>query len=375
MPLRVQVTGKLQDSLGASYMHEFKACGGTIGRSLECEWAIPDSKRYVSSRHAMIDYQSGAYYLVDLSRNGVFVNGSDAPLGTGNPQRLFDGDTLRIGEYHMEIAIIEDANEAPEDGMRDSIVRAQMVAEDESMEMSMLAPDAIEDAGDFDLMLQPGDESGELSAISDMGDIDDLAAFQTQRYPAESGVEKGAEIFIKSAGLDPLDFKGIDPTTLLQVAARLLCEFADGTHLLLQSKDTIGRKYKLKNKSSDTTANPLRASDGLDSAMRLLLSSRNDVHRSGTDAVKAAFAELKQHQQAVIPALQEALNGYLDRFEPTSLDRYVEELKQRTGVHQTEFRELYAEAYNGLAQRKNGELPREFDAEFSRAYDLESADS
>ena len=98
MPLRIKVTGKLQESLGGAYMHEFKACGGTIGRSLECDWAIPDSKRYISSRHAMIDYQSGAYYLVDLSRNGVFLNGSDAPLGKGKPQRVFDGDRLRIGD-------------------------------------------------------------------------------------------------------------------------------------------------------------------------------------------------------------------------------------------------------------------------------------
>jgi type VI secretion system FHA domain protein len=218
-------------------------------------------------------------------------------------------------------------------------------------------------------MLQPGDDSGELSAISE------ASPFETQKFVAADGIDKGAEIFIKSAGLDPLDFKGIDPTTLLQVAAQLLCEFADGTHMLLQSKDKIGRKYKLNNKSSETTTNPLRAADGIDSAMRLLLSSRNEIHSSGTHAVKVAFAELKNHQQAVIPALQEALSGYLDRFEPNSLDQYAEELKQRTGVHQTEFRELYAEAYNSLTQRKNGELPREFDKEFSRAYDLETSES
>jgi type VI secretion system protein ImpI len=362
MPLRIQVTGKQRDSLGEAYMHEFKACGGTIGRSLECDWAIPDAKRYVSSRHAMIDHQSGAYYLVDLSRNGVFLNGADTPLGKGNPRRLFDGDKLRIGEYQMEIAIIEDPSEQTDDRMRDSVVRAQLVSEDESLELSMLSPDKIADAFELDVILEPSDEPGELSGFNEIPPKD-----PTRRL----GAEDGAEVFIKAAGLDPLDFKGIDPKTLLRVAARLLCEFAEGTHGLLESKDKLARRYKLRNKSGSGPANPLRASDGIDSAMRLLLSSRNDVHSAGTEAVKSAFVELRHHQERVLPAMREALCTYLGHFEPESLDRYVQDLRQRKGSTQSEFRELYAEAYNGLAQTKSGELPRQFSDELVRAYELE----
>ena len=109
--------------------------------------------------------------------------------------------------------------------------------------------------------------------------------------------------------------------------------------------------------------------------MRLLLSSRNDVHQSGAEAVKAAFKELKAHQTGVIPAMQEALTSYLERFEPATLDRYVEQLKEKTGVKSTEFRDLYAEAYNGLARGKDGALPKELDEEFSRAYELETENS
>ena len=79
--------------------------GGTIGRSPDNDWVLPDERRYVSSRHAMIDYQGGAYYLVDTSRNGVFVNGADTPVGQGHPQRLFDGDQLRIGEFEIAVDI------------------------------------------------------------------------------------------------------------------------------------------------------------------------------------------------------------------------------------------------------------------------------
>ena len=154
MPLRLQVVSAHRESMGGAYVQEFKACGGTIGRSLECDWPLPDAKRFISSKHAMIDYQGGCYYLVDLSRNGVYVNGSNAPVGKGNPQRLFDGDTMRLGEYEIKVAIIEDASESSEDGMRDSVVRAQLVAEDESMEMSMLPDNAIQDSVSLDAMLR-----------------------------------------------------------------------------------------------------------------------------------------------------------------------------------------------------------------------------
>ena len=168
MPLRLQVISAHRESMGGSYIQEFAACGGTIGRSLQCDWPLPDSKRFISSQHAMIDYQGGAYYLVDLSRNGVFVNGSKKAVGKGNPQRLFDGDIIRLGEFEISAAIIVDPNEADEDGMRDSIVRAQMVSEDESVELAMLPADQIRDENILERALHPGNTSGELSALTEV---------------------------------------------------------------------------------------------------------------------------------------------------------------------------------------------------------------
>jgi type VI secretion system FHA domain protein len=61
----------------------------------------------LSSRHASIDYRSGSYYVIDTSTNGVYINGSDQPVGRGKPQRLFSGDRIRIGDYEIEVAIDE----------------------------------------------------------------------------------------------------------------------------------------------------------------------------------------------------------------------------------------------------------------------------
>jgi type VI secretion system protein ImpI len=357
--------------MGGSYLQEFAACGGTIGRSLECDWPLPDSKRFISSRHAMIDYQGGAYYLVDLSRNGVYINGSDTPVGAGNPQRLFDGDLLRMGEFEMQVALIDDPNESDEDGMRDSVVRAQMVQEDESMELAMLPADQIRDEYALDAILRPGDASGELSALSELPpkavELFNIAASQR-------ALHETTDEFLKAAGLNPDDFRGIEPKVLLNNAAHLLGEFVDGTHALLIAKDKIMAGLEIKSQAPLARSNPLRSADGVDNALRLLLGKSNDVHEHGTKAVEAAFDELQQHQRAVINAMRNALGDYLGYFEPQALERHFSELKKRTGTSTDAFRDLYAQAFAGLAQPNQHKLPQVFDEEFARSYELETTE-
>ena len=106
MPLRLQIVSRHRQRLGERGMREFGHSGGTIGRSLESDWVLPDGQRYVSSRHASIDYRSGSYYVVDSSTNGVYVNDAEQPVGRGNPQRLFTGDRIRLGEYEMQVEIV-----------------------------------------------------------------------------------------------------------------------------------------------------------------------------------------------------------------------------------------------------------------------------
>ncbi|MEO8466025.1 MAG: type VI secretion system-associated FHA domain protein TagH [Gammaproteobacteria bacterium] len=110
MSLRLQIVSRHRQSLGERGMREFGHSGGTIGRSLESDWVLPDGQRYLSSRHASIDYRSGSYYVVDSSTNGVYVNDAEQPVGRGNPQRLFTGDRLRIGEYEMQVEILGEDN-------------------------------------------------------------------------------------------------------------------------------------------------------------------------------------------------------------------------------------------------------------------------
>lgn len=130
MGLRLQIISRHRQGLGERGSKEFGHAGGTIGRSLESDWVLPDGQRYLSSRHASIDYRSGSYYIVDTSTNGVYVNDAEQPVGRGNPQRLFSGDRLRIGEYEMGVEIDDETDtnaHLTDSGHVDPVTKAQRV--------------------------------------------------------------------------------------------------------------------------------------------------------------------------------------------------------------------------------------------------------
>ena len=143
---------------------DFGHNGGTIGRSLESDWVLPDGQRYLSSRHASIDFRSGSYYVVDTSTNGVYVNDAEQPVGRGNPQRLFTGDRVRIGEYEMSVEITDedDTRETlANDRHIDPVSRAQRVPPPDPTRADMVAPHEITAVG-IEMLI---DEEAEASQI------------------------------------------------------------------------------------------------------------------------------------------------------------------------------------------------------------------
>src|SRR5262245_31804494 len=105
MALRLRVISDHRQRLGDKSTFVFGVSGGSIGRSAENDWVLPDDMRYVSGRHARIVFHKGRYLLQDTSSNGTYVNDNDRPLGNQNPHELKSGDILRFGEYHVQVQI------------------------------------------------------------------------------------------------------------------------------------------------------------------------------------------------------------------------------------------------------------------------------
>jgi type VI secretion system FHA domain protein len=92
----------------AKTSHMFDKRGGTLGRSDSNLWVLPDLEKFLSSCHCEVLFESGAYFLLDLSTNGTFINSAFEPIGKGSKVPLKHGDVFDIGEYRFSSEIIDD---------------------------------------------------------------------------------------------------------------------------------------------------------------------------------------------------------------------------------------------------------------------------
>jgi hypothetical protein len=78
--LRLKIVSDQRRSLAEHSSAVFSGEGGTIGRSADNDWVLPDPSRYVSAHHARVQFREGHFYLQDVSTNGVYVNDDMEPL-------------------------------------------------------------------------------------------------------------------------------------------------------------------------------------------------------------------------------------------------------------------------------------------------------
>ena len=76
--------------------------GGTIGRNPDNALVLPDSERWGGRQHARISFRKGAFFVMDTSTNGTFVNTELLPKD--QDVELHDGDTLGIGTYEIRVS-------------------------------------------------------------------------------------------------------------------------------------------------------------------------------------------------------------------------------------------------------------------------------
>ena len=152
MALRLRVVSEHATRLGEQATKVFGVHGGTIGRATDNEWILPDPERYLSGKHARVDFRAGTYVLVDTSSNGTYVNGAQVPLGKYHDYALKDGDYVRLGEYELLVSIDKSNDFPPEE--------SAIVAYDGQSPSSAVRKSTANDLGaDLDLsqLLEPSD--------------------------------------------------------------------------------------------------------------------------------------------------------------------------------------------------------------------------
>ncbi|MEO5369663.1 MAG: type VI secretion system-associated FHA domain protein TagH [Magnetococcus sp. DMHC-1] len=83
--------------------HTFDEFGGTVGRSTNNTWVLPDPQKRLSRNHFAIYFRSNSFWLTDTSTNGVEVNGLHTSYG--DSVCIKEGDRLQLGDYGIVVQV------------------------------------------------------------------------------------------------------------------------------------------------------------------------------------------------------------------------------------------------------------------------------
>ena len=105
MSLQVTLTlcGSEQPADVGEMSQSFGPEGGSIGRSVNNDWVLPDP--HLSKTHCFVGFRDGAFTITDVSTNGLYFNSEEQRVARGETRPLQDGDTLRMGEYRIQVSL------------------------------------------------------------------------------------------------------------------------------------------------------------------------------------------------------------------------------------------------------------------------------
>ena len=386
MPLIIKLVSEHRDLVGDDCVREFHETGGTIGRSLRNDWILPDPDRYISGRHATIDFKGGMYYLADTSSNGVYMNGEIEPIGNGNPRRLFDGDRMRLGDFEFEVEIDKGESlimplDAEPSVAPDNI--EQFVDEDVLITgMQLLDENEITGDDEFQSVLfgkEPEKPDPEPEVADESANDDEANGKSAAEKDVGVTAEDLFDSFLDGLGVSRVELHpSVNRPEMMLTAGLVLREFVEGTIKLLSSRANLKNTFRL----DQTTVlprhnNPMKFSDNTNDLIKQLLIGGEGEYLGARDAVREANRDLLNHQSAFLDAMNSAFVEFADRFEPDELqegfDRTINS-KLFAFMNKSKYWGLYRDLYPIMTEKGGGRFPQMFAEEFVTAYERQVAE-
>jgi type VI secretion system protein len=428
MALRLRVVSEHSTRLATLSTKVFGVHGGSIGRATDNEWILPDPERYLSGKHARVDFRAGAYILVDTSSNGTYINGAQVPLGKYHDYALKDGDYIRLGEYELLVSIDQTNDFPPEesaiiayDGQAPSSAIKKSTANDLGADLDLsqlLEPSGLSISGSgarprdlygqslppleqpansaeaagipWHMMTRPLKvETPKASSVIENAPNPNLSRSQSIGAQSISAQSIGAQSAAPSLALYEGDFDvglsafcrgaGIDPRSLgtdargaaLQLAGQLLREAVLGLMDLNQGRGEFRNKFRIPAPPADGSESPLNLSKGVDEALVRLLTNLS-TRAGSVDAIRENFRELKAQNTAALTAMRAGFEEFLSRVSPKELEERFERSGKRGvfgGQSKAKYWDMYAELFGGLAHRPADGFPHLFMETFVKAYE------
>jgi type VI secretion system protein len=401
--LRLRIVSEQRRSLAERSSAVFSVEGGTIGRSADNDWVLPDPQRYVSAHHARVQFREGHFYLQDVSTNGVFVNDDMEPLAKrgSSGYRLTDGDVLRIGEYHILAALEQAAAQQPAAAAVPTSIHALRTL-GRATERDIGAKLNVEEllVPVIDLPALPVSAYGqavnsgrvrsllqatEAAAATPPADTPSLAERMQRLAEAltresKSGVSasaladvhSGLDAFCRGAGIDVERLPADAQTRLLHLAGRLFREALVGFRELERSRADTRNRYRIELPPPDQDdPRPSLANTMVEDLLVALLLQHESRQLDSVQWLRDSVAEAKLHETAAGLATRAAFVEFLDRLDPAELEARFERAARRgkaRSADKAQYWELFTTFYRNLIEMPSDHLPHTFVEAFAATY-------
>ena len=340
MALRLQIISDHARLLGEHATVVFGPRGGRIGRAPDNEWALPDPSRFLSAYHATIHGTDDAFEIEDTSRNGIYANGSDQPIGRGQRQRLKDGDVLRFGEYRIRVHI--DPIEV-HGSLSEALVAVDRVEPVRRSGESLPRPASVAPA-------QPGNAA---ASVDPEGSSLLFMALD---------MRSGLQAFCRGAGIEIDQLPQGSDLRVLLLAGQLLRESMLGLQLWIRAQREFQRQLGTPVPVT-SVAGPTPDSASPADYLATLLNGELSGELDAVQVLRAFFDAGQRHETVLPTTLRIALLAFLNNLDPAVLE---ERAKARGDVEQAW--SLYVELFRNIRQTARGDLPRLYSEALAQAY-------
>ncbi|EKE75640.1 type VI secretion system-associated FHA domain protein TagH [Gallaecimonas xiamenensis] len=342
MELELEITSYHRLSPSIQSVIRFSNGNQYLGRSNECQWQLPDPDRVISSKHAEIIKKENAYWLRDISTNGVFLNNAAQPLGRENESKLNHGDTLRIGDYEIAVKVIEKEEVGNKEIASSSSANSISTPEIIPPATKAVAPvpeavaepaSAPEPALGFGSLASSLGEPGGTDSHVDMPRSSSGIPTEWNWGSAEAKEEApqpAAKPELVSALLEGLGMtkqfadKAPDAALMKELGnlTRIMLErLLDLLHMRAEQKQKLRVQQTTFRRQEN---NPLKFSATAQDALESLIIRRHNSFLGPQEAVEEAFADIRHHEQALLVAVEKVVVSLLETeavVEDSALDR------------------------------------------------------
>ncbi|HGY9578775.1 type VI secretion system-associated FHA domain protein TagH [Vibrio harveyi] len=296
----------------------------SFGRSEQCDWALPDPERVISSKHGELIKFGEKYLIKDLSTNGTFVNNAVTPVGQGNELALNHGDVVALGDYQIQVSleerIIDDSNR-----VHNTINELAVGDVDRNLthdEFGLNAADLLRDSAPSEFQLDIGLMDDFLEAQEPS--VEEVSPHASSPISAQKPLvkneSKNQQAFVRGLGINPNMVPDENSEQwfeqLGQSFSLMLLGLMETLHNRAEFKQNNRLNHTAFRKSEN---NPLKFSANLEDAIHNLYNRNTASFMRADIAIKEAFVDIENHEKALMKGVEGTVSSVMSLVEPSSI--------------------------------------------------------